>query len=601
MSQQTFTLTWIRSVTVADRWWLAERTLHETAGIAGSVLRTKVALYDFEDASLANECGSGVLKMFLAKVRQKLTSLFRLRFTLQWKILLLVAVSMSLIILASSYLHTVRTRRLVEQDHYENAVNQLTVLTDRISRYDYFTSLDDLQQELQLVAGSRPDFKQIDIYETTANGPTLIGTTAQGPPELISLVATPVDETQAFLTASQITRRNSDYWLITAQIKNPRHSGFMQALVLKSIHHQLVDSLHREYNFLMLGAVAASVGLLYLLFSYFFRRPVKEILGAMERTREGTLSSRAPVHRDDELGAIALGFNRLMDDIATRSCEREELLHQISELNDSLLKRVEVATRELRAANLNLISTQQKLAYSERMAAIGQVAASLAHEIGTPLNAINGHLQLLSRKHADTPETQRRIKIIDNQLEVIVQSVKSLLERTHRKRMSVKPTNLNGVVRELMMLVGPMLETRNINAEVDLDLLEPTVAADADSLNQVFLNLINNSCDAMPEGGVIRIATRYSQDSQLVEMIVSDSGTGVSSQVEDHLFEPLFTTKVSGSGLGLVIAREIVGEHRGEIELLSQHQRGAAFRISLPALAVASASQKVVDIEANAA
>src|SRR5215471_14789042 len=100
------------------------------------------------------------------------------RLNLQWKILLLVAISMLLILFTSSYLHTARTRSVVAENHYESAISQIGVLTDRISRYDYFSSLPDLQQEMQLVAGSRPDFKQIDVYQDSASGPQLIATTS---------------------------------------------------------------------------------------------------------------------------------------------------------------------------------------------------------------------------------------------------------------------------------------------------------------------------------------------------------------------------------------------------------------------------------------
>jgi signal transduction histidine kinase len=528
----------------------------------------------------------------------------RLRLNLQSKILLLVAGSMSLILFTSSYLHTYRTHSLVAKEHYENAINQTLVLTDRISAYDYFSRVEELQQETQLVAGSRPDFKQIDVYQNSSVGPQLIFTTSPGAPELSSL--SDVEKGAAIqprpgVSSSEITRNNSDYWLITADIKNPQHSGFIQALVLKSTHYKLVDNLHHEYDLVLGGAVAASVALLYLLFSLFFRRPVKEILQAMSETREGALSARAPVRRDDELGTVARGFNQLMDEIEQHSREREDLLSQIRDLNDELQKKVEIATSELRSANANLNRTQQRLAYSETMAAIGQVTASLAHEIGTPLNAIAGHLQLLARNHPEASDTQRRLKIINAQLVSIVQTVRSLLERTHRRRITLEPTDINAVIRELVLLVGPMLESRNIEASITLEDELPYVSADRDSLHHVFLNLVNNSCDAMQDGGRLEIMTHYLRESQVIEVFFSDSGAGIASSVVEHLFEPMFTTKQSGSGLGLVIARDIIAEHRGQIELVSGSTTGAVFRLTLPIAERPMVEAEYDEVESDAA
>jgi signal transduction histidine kinase len=411
---------------------------------------------------------------------------------------------------------------------------------------------------------------------------------------------TAATQSRAGINSSEITRNSRDYWLIKADIASPQHNGFIEALVLKSAHRQLVDNLHREYNLVLIGALVASVGLLYLLFSYFFRRPVKEILHAMAETRGGSLLARAPVRRDDELGAVAEGFNQLMDVIAERSREREDLLNQISHLNNELLQKVELATSELRAANADLIRTQQRLGYSERMAAIGQVTASLAHEIGTPLNAVAGHLQLLDRNHRDAPDTQRRLKIINAQLGIVVQTVKSLLERTHRRKITFEPTDINAAVQELGLLVGPMLELRNIKAAITLEENLPCVSADRESLHQVFLNLVNNSCDAMPNGGELEIATRYLPQNQQVEIMFSDSGAGIAPNVVEHLFEPMFTTKQSGSGLGLVIARDIIAEHRGRIELVSGSS-GAVFLLALPAAESRAATAEYIEVETNAA
>src|SRR6266481_6957692 len=271
----------------------------------------------------------------------------RFSLNLQWKILLLVTGTMSLILLASSYLHSGRTRSLIEKDHYENAVSQTLALADRISAYDYFSSLEDLRQEMQLVAGSRPDFKQIDVYQNSADGAHLIATTLPDSPNLLSLSQSGDKEQnvpQSRASSSQVNRENNEYWLITASITNPEHTGFIKALVLKSFHRKLVNSLHRQYNLVLVGAVVASVALLYVLFVYFFRRPVRDIVQTMMAARRGDLSARALVRRNDELGEIARGFNQLMDDITERSLEREGLLNQIGDLNSELLVKVDVAT-----------------------------------------------------------------------------------------------------------------------------------------------------------------------------------------------------------------------------------------------------------------
>jgi len=504
----------------------------------------------------------------------------RLRLNLQQKILLLVAGSMSLILLASSYLHSGRIRSLIEKDHYDNAVSQTAALGNRIAQYDYFSNLEDLQQEMQVVVSSRPDFRQIDVYENQPTVPRLISTTASGTSDLLASWDSE-GPTIKTATATEINRNNGQYWLITTPVSNGQHSGFIKALVLKGYHRNLVSSLHREYNLVLFGAVIASVLLLYLLFVYFFRKPVKEIVQTMAHARQGDLSARSPVHRDDELGEIAGGFNQMMDDIASRSREREELLSQIGTLNSQLVKKVHLATTELRAANGNLIRTQQRLSHAERLAAIGQVTASLAHEIGTPLNAINGHLQLLARNHPGCGDTQRRLTIINAQLGSIVQSVKSLLERTHRRPIAPQPTDINLIVEELLLLVAPIFESHNIRVKQQLDEGLPFVLADHESLHQVFLNLVNNSLEAMPYGGEMKFVTNYIDKQKVIEVRLIDSGSGISDDAKTHLFEPMWTTKKSGSGLGLAIAREIVVEHGGKIECV-EVERGAEFRLVLP-------------------
>lgn len=266
---------------------------------------------------------------------------------------------------------------------------------------------------------------------------------------------------------------------------------------------------------------------------------------------------------------------RLMD-------EREKLLSQISGFNDQLRRDIEAATNELATANDLLFKTQQRLARSERLAVVGQIAASLAHEIGTPLNSISGHLELLSAKHPDDAETQRRTLIIERQLGFIVSTVKRLLEWTHKRRLVFEPIEINALIEELLWLVSPTLEKNSVVASLNADDKLPVIPGHRDSLQQVFLNLINNSIEAMPGGGKIEITTNLNTATERVEILFSDSGPGIEPDAVLHLFEPMWTTKPSGSGFGLVIAEEIMNDHCGEIAFVKTENRGANFRLTLP-------------------
>jgi signal transduction histidine kinase len=268
---------------------------------------------------------------------------------------------------------------------------------------------------------------------------------------------------------------------------------------------------------------------------------------------------------------------RLMD-------EREGLLNQISGFNDQLRRDIEAATKELATANDVLFKTQQRLARSERLAVVGQITASLAHEIGTPLNSISGHLELLAANHPADADTQRRTLIIERQLSFIVATVKRLLEWTHKRRLAFEPLEINALIEELLWLVSPTLEKNSVVATLKRDDKLPLIPAHRDSLQQVFLNLINNSIEAMPGGGNIEITTILNTAIDRVEILFCDSGPGIAPDAAQHLFEPMWTTKPSGSGFGLVIAEEIMTDHAGDIAFVENDGRGAMFRLTLPLL-----------------
>lgn len=260
--------------------------------------------------------------------------------------------------------------------------------------------------------------------------------------------------------------------------------------------------------------------------------------------------------------------------------ERSRLLVQVEGFNRDLRREVIVATEKLADANEELLANQQVLARSERMAIIGQMAASLAHEIGSPLHAISGHLELLGDYAPAGTESGRRITIIRQQLDVIVGTVKKLLEWTHKRNLECDSVSILEVIDEVLWLVAPTLKRHSIIAEVHAAEELPKLNVDRKRLQHVFLNLVNNSVEAMPNGGRIDVTIRCSE-SERMEITFQDSGSGIEPNAIQYLFEPMWTTKSSGSGFGLAIAREIVNQHGGEIQVLKS-EHGAGFLITLP-------------------
>lgn len=262
--------------------------------------------------------------------------------------------------------------------------------------------------------------------------------------------------------------------------------------------------------------------------------------------------------------------------------ERSELLTKIEGFNEELRHEVQSATRELSATNEALLRTQQHLARSERLAVVGQMAASLAHEVGTPLNAISGHLELLSAKTSHDGDSRRRIRIIRQQVESIVGTVRRLVEWTHKRTVLFEPVEVDKLIRQILGLVGPTLEQHSIDASLAVEGRLPAVECNREGLQQVFLNLINNSIDAMPGGGKITITLRLNRSTEAAQIVFQDTGSGIRSEDAEHLFEPMWTTKPSGGGFGLAIVRETMAEHNGEIEVITEQATGAGFRLTLP-------------------
>jgi signal transduction histidine kinase len=268
------------------------------------------------------------------------------------------------------------------------------------------------------------------------------------------------------------------------------------------------------------------------------------------------------------------------------------MLNRVENFNAELGQRVEEATaelarrnEELRRINEELFETQKSLARSERLAVAGQLAASLAHEIGTPLNSISGHVQLLARQTTADEAVNRRLQIIEKQIENIVRTVKQLLSWTHTFELHLELVDLRHIMEESVLLSSPALQLRKIRVRMELGQC-PRIYGDAGYLQQVFLNLINNSMDAMSGGGELTLRLRQpaNRDGREVAVELADTGQGMGAETLARIFEPMFTTKRmgTGAGLGLAICDQIVRQHAGTIQVESTLGRGTRFTIVFP-------------------
>jgi signal transduction histidine kinase len=344
-------------------------------------------------------------------------------------------------------------------------------------------------------------------------------------------------------------------------------------------------------------AVALITTGLFILFRHFVYRPVERMLGSMERAGAGDLSAEAPSVAEDEIGRLARGFNRMLARLREMTAERDAQ-------NQLLERRVREATAaleernvQLEETNLELYQTARRLTELERLAAAGQTAAQLAHEVGTPLNLISGHVQLLLASHSHDPEAERkRLQTISTQIERIERIVRQMLDRTRPEAAEMSPLDLNQLLRRIFDATAPTLDASDVRLTHALARDLPAVVGDSDRLQQVFINLVNNALDAMPDGGELKVTTRFMHNegdgARAVFVEFEDTGTGMTEDVRAHIFDPLYTTKARGrgTGLGLVVVRQALAEHGGRIEVESEAGAGSRFLLTFPA-----ATQQLVE------
>jgi len=247
---------------------------------------------------------------------------------------------------------------------------------------------------------------------------------------------------------------------------------------------------------------------------------------------------------------------------------------ELKSLSQEMEIRIKKAIDELKKAEMELIR-------SEKLATLGQLAAGFAHEIRNPLTSINILVQSLIEKLPKGKDYQEDLRVIEEEIERINQIIDQFLRFAKPAPPFLEKTDILSIIEDIIQLLKPQLERDDIVIQREF-LSLPLVRIDREQIKQVFLNLLLNAIQAMPEGGIIYLKSRLSENGQFVKIVIKDTGIGISPQDMEKLFDPFFTTKEDGIGLGLSIVHRIIDQHRGKIEVASTPGKGTIFTVWLP-------------------
>jgi len=310
-------------------------------------------------------------------------------------------------------------------------------------------------------------------------------------------------------------------------------------------------------------------------------KPLEEMVATITRVEQGDLGARSGTHgTDDEIARVSGHLDLLLDRVQERDRQQrnwaKELNHKVDE-----------RTRELREANQRLEATTKQLVVSEKLAAVGEITAGIAHEINNPIAVIQGNLDVIREELGDNADAMKtEFGLIYEQVHSINILVNKLLQFARPEEYAgvIDQHVPNDVINDSIPLVQHLLNKVDIALDLDLQADRP-VAMNRTELQQVLINLLVNAIHAMPDGGNLSLRT-YNRDmdaTQGVEIEVSDTGSGMSAEVIDNIFDPFFTTKQSeGTGLGLSISQKLVTRSGGRIRVESEPGRGTIFYIWVP-------------------
>jgi signal transduction histidine kinase len=485
---------------------------------------------------------------------------------------LLVALVVTLVVGAAGYLELRVFESTVTDDLLETARFTAQTVADDIEIGEDPTRRADLAEGLRDFTNTNASIRAISVVTVENDTPVLVASTSYAERrEALNFAATVMARHEVL--SLELSRQ---FRIIGVPVK---YDGRVWGAAVLTYSLASVEELRRQGRTVMLWFVPAAIVLLTVLLDLSTRRlihrPIAGIRRTMRRVKAGDLGARAPVARNDEIGAVAVGLN--------------EMLSEMEGFNVALRERVDEATAELRAKNEELVETYQRLftlrealARADQLATVGHMAASVAHQVGTPLNLISGYVQLIREDAGRDSRVTRRLEIVEEQIGKVTAIVRTLLDHARRPTPR-QPTDPVQIVRRVVDMARPKADTVGVRLEQSLADVAP-VMADAVQLELALVNLVANSLDAMPKGGVTSVTVGPTPEGH-VRIEVADTGSGIAPDLLPRIFEPWVTTKEAGrgTGLGLSITRDVVVSLGGTITVKSEVGAGSTFTVELPA------------------
>ena len=314
--------------------------------------------------------------------------------------------------------------------------------------------------------------------------------------------------------------------------------------------------------------------ILVTLLSYYIAgsitKPLQNIVSVTRLVAEGDLSQEVKVNSRDEMGYLATSFNQMVGRL-------KDARKELEDWGKMLEQKVEKRTKELKAA-------RDQILRSERLAALGRLAAGVAHEMNNPLAGILLFTQSLLKRTKDDPSIQEDLKVVEQEIIRCSHIVRSLLDFARETKPKKVPTQVNQVIENTLSLVENQADFHDIHIIKEFDTSIPQILLDGNQMRQVIMNIILNAADAMLDGGTITIKSSLSKEDNFIEVKIADTGCGIPKELIDRIYDPFFTTKESkkGTGLGLAVSYGIIKKHQGFILVESEEGRGTTFIIRLP-------------------